>query len=116
MVIIKMKPLLPVLREKKRYLAFEIISEQEIPNNIASKAIKESFINLFGLNGYANAGYLFLNDMYDPEKKTGIIRVSTKEIDNFKTSLVFLNKINGKDALIKTKSCSGIIKKAKNKR
>ncbi|MFT4304508.1 MAG: Rpp14/Pop5 family protein [Candidatus Woesearchaeota archaeon] len=107
---------MPVLREKKRYLAFEIISNDKINFNLASNAIKEAFIRYAGLDGYANAGILILKDLYNPEMNSGVIKVSNKEIDRLKTSLLFIKKIGNKNVIFKTKSCSGIIKKIKNKR
>lgn len=109
-----MKPVLPVLREKKRYLAFEIISNQNLSSSSAHKIIKSAYLNYVGMKGYANAGFLFLNDLYNPEKKTGMIRISAKELDNLKTALVLLNKIDDKGIVIKTIKSSGIVKKLKN--
>jgi ribonuclease P/MRP protein subunit POP5 len=111
-----MKPILPVLREKKRYLAFEIISEKNISNSSASKALNQAFIEYVGFDGYSEGGFLFLNELYNSEKKTGIIRISSNKLDKLKSSLVFLKKINGENVIIKTKISSGIIKKAKIKR
>jgi len=51
-----MKSLLPSLREKKRYMAFEITSKNEIKENEIKDAIKKSALETLGTINYGKAG------------------------------------------------------------
>ncbi len=108
---IKQKVLLPSLREKKRYLVFEVISEA----NLSFKDIKESIISgfkeLFGLDGLAKAGLDFVE--YNENK--GIIKTSTKGLDMLKASFCFLRKVNKNDVVLRSLGVSGMLKKARSK-
>ncbi len=110
----KIKPVLPSLREKKRYLAFEIISQDEIREfTPVNNAIYNSCFNYIGELGMARAGVLMLKDKYQNNK--GIIRVNRKNVDNLKSSLTLIKDINKRDVIVRTLGVSGILKKAENK-
>ena len=108
----KIKPLIPTLREKKRYVSFEIISRQGIDFNSAKKAIFDEYKKLFGEKGFGDAGLIMLQNKYYPEKNSGIIRVSHKKTESLKLALASVQKINGDDAIIKSITTSGMLNKA----
>ncbi len=105
-----MKPLLPSLKEKKRYLAFEV--SKPIKFKLVSKAIWDNVLNYLGTKGTAQAGIWLLNDKY--KKNKGLIRVSNKHVDDLKTSLALIKKIDNKDVIVKSLGVSGILNKAEN--
>lgn len=112
----KIKPVLPSLRGKKRYLVFEIISENKIDNlNDISDSILGSCQKFFGEMGMAKAGLLMLNDKYNKEKQKGIIKVDNKMVDNLKAALCFVKEIGDKKVIVKSVGVSGILKKAQEK-
>lgn len=112
----KIKPLLPSLREKKRYLAFEIISKTKIDDFTAvENTIKESVLRFLGESGMAKAGVLFLADKYNKDKQKGIIRVSHKYVNELRASLALIQKINNQDVIVRSIGLSGILKKAVEK-
>ncbi len=108
---IKQKALLPSLREKKRYLVYEVVSEA----NFGYKDIKDSIVSalkeLFGLDGLARAGLDFVE--YNQNK--GIIRVSTKGLDMLRASFCFVRKVNKDEIILRSLGVSGMLKKARNK-
>ena len=115
MVHTKLKPILPSLREKKRYLVFEVISKEKISDaDAVSSAILQSSLQFLGQRGTAKAGIVTLNNKWDAEKQRGIIKVSHKHVDDVKASLVFAKKIGSKDAIIRSLGVSGVLKKADN--
>lgn len=112
----KIKPLLPSLREKKRYLVFKVISEKGIDNiNSIKESIFLSYNNLFGEIGMAKAGLLMLNDKYNKELKRGIIKVNNKMLNNLKASICFIKTIEKQNVIVKSIGVSGILKKAESK-
>jgi len=115
MIKTKLKPILPSLREKKRYLVFEVISKEKIRDaDAVSGAILQSSMQFLGQRGTAEAGIVALNNKWDAEKQRGIIKVSHKHVDDVKAALIFAKKIGNKDAIIRSLGVSGILKKAEN--
>jgi ribonuclease P/MRP protein subunit POP5 len=110
-----LKPVLPTLRERKRYIVYEIISEHNFNIKEISKSILESVEKCFGCIGSAKAGILFPADNFNENHQKGIIRVSHKEVDNVRFALMTITKINNTKVIFRTIGVSGILKKAKNK-
>jgi len=111
----RIKPLMPTLKEKKRYLAFEVISDEKIDFRQAENQILSKSKEFLGALGSAKAGINILKDCWNPEKQRSIIRVDHKWVHQLKSCFLFINKIDGKNAVIKSIGLSGILKKAKSK-
>ena len=110
--MIKLKQLSPSLKEKKRYLVYEIISEDELDKN-PSKEIVKKLTSLLGIFDSAKAGMQSVQ--YDKKTQRGVLRVAHTELEKLKTTLALVNKIKDQDVLIRTVGVSGILKKARNK-
>ena len=116
MVKTKLKPILPSLREKKRYLVFEVISKEKVTDiNDVSNSIWDCSLQFLGRLGTAKAGIMVLNNKWNPESQRGIIKVSHKHVDALKSSLVFAKKINNTEVIFRSLGVSGILKKAEDK-
>ena len=116
MAKIKLKPILPSLREKKRYLVFQVISNEKINNaDAVSDAIWRSSLQFIGLLGVAKAGLMVLNNKWNKELQRGIIKVSNHYSDKIRISFLFINKINNYDVIVQTRGISGILKKARGR-
>ena len=112
----KLKPLLPTLREKKRYLAFEVLSKDKIADfDIVSNAILHASAEFLGQLGASKAGLLILSDKWDKNSQRGIIRVSHNHVDNLKAALTMIGKINDNEAIVKSVGVSGILNKAEKR-
>lgn len=112
----KMAPLKPSLREKKRYVAFEIISEKPLLDfKKVSASIWQSILSYLGSYGAANAGVWILSDKYNPETQRGLLRVNRKEVEKLKGSFVFIDNIDGTKVIVRSLGVSGILKKAESK-
>ena len=106
-----MKPLLPSLREKKRYLVFEVISKKGF-TSMPDKEIKESMRKLHGEIGLGKAGLIFLKNKWNEMLQRGIIKVNYKYVDQLRAALCSFNK---GDAIMRSVGVSGILKKAEEK-
>lgn len=104
----KIKRFLPTLREKKRYLVFEVISKQ-IPKDIVRR-ITDAFISFVGTLGQGVAGLQVLT--FNEKTKKGIIRVNNKYTDNLRASLALTESEN---TIIKSTYVSGMLNKAQKK-
>ncbi len=108
----KSKPVLPSLRENKRYLAFEIISEEKLDQKKhVSASIDYAVRKCLGLFDTAKAGIMFLPETYKDNK--GIIKVNNSYLDMLRASLCFIGQIDRKKVVVRSLGASGIIRKAK---
>ena len=105
----KLKPILPSLREKKRYIAFEAIADHAIEFGKVQSDIKDAGKELVGTLGMAKAGMMVLENKWSDNK--GIIKVGHKHVDAIKASLA-LAKSPG--VVYRSLGVSGILKKAEN--
>ncbi|MBN1377235.1 hypothetical protein JW949_02780 [Candidatus Woesearchaeota archaeon] len=106
------KPLLPTLKEKKRYIVYRIISERKI-NKDVSKDIIDKINSYLGVFEGAKAG--IMNVTYNKNKQAGILKVSNKKLKETKSSISLINELNKQKVIITNIYVSGILKKAKNK-
>ncbi len=115
----KMKPMLPSLREKKRYLVFEILPENKEVKITSffdvNRAVWDACLAFLGELGTSKAGIMLLKDKWDAKKQRGIVRVDRKYVDHVKTSLALVKKVNGEKALIRCIGVSGVLGKSEKK-
>ena len=112
----KIKPVLPSLREKKRYLVFEIISKNNIKSfSDVSNLIWQSSLSFLGEIETAKAGIWVLPDKWNPKKQRGMIKINNKYVDNLKTALTLVKSFKKQQVIIKSVGVSGMINKADKK-
>lgn len=104
-----MKSLQPTLKEKKRYIAFEIIPIKNYNQRRTLQKIISKLNELMGLKNAANAGIMPVTY----KKQKGIIRVSNKFINDVKALLAFIKTIGTDEVIIKTLKTSGTLTKVK---
>ena len=104
----KLKAVLPSLREKKRYIAFEVQTEKAFGLEHVKKSIEQSMKGFLGDLGMARAGVLFLLDW---KQNKGIIKVNTKYVDEVKASLALVQEIAQEKAIIRSIGVSGALEK-----
>lgn len=108
------RPLLPSLREKKRYVVFEIISKKKIKSfNVVGEEIWKSCLRFLGEYGCANANIKVLSEKWDAKKQKGIIRINNKHVNELKLALMLIKKIEDEDVIVRVVGVSGILKKTR---
>ncbi len=109
----RQKPLLSSLKERKRYLAFEAVSEDPLgdPSEIRSDIMAQT-IDFLGEFGAAEAGIWFIDERWDVKNQRGVIRVNNLSVDKLKTALSLIEKINNQRVLMRSLGVSGILNKA----
>lgn len=109
----KIKPLLPTLREKKRYIAFEIISKQPVKTFIeVAKAITSAILSLVGELGMARAGVITIANTYEANKQRGLIRVGHQHTNTLISALTLVQTIDNQPVIIRALGTSGVLNKA----
>ncbi len=104
-----MKPLLPTLREKKRYIVFEIITESSLDSRTVKKEIVEKCTSFLGILDSAAAGII----MVEYNRVMGILKVNNKYLNKIKMALALIKTIDGRRVIVNCIKVSGILKKAR---
>ncbi len=99
---------LPTLRDKKRYIAFEITSEQTITRQEIGEETLDSICSLFGDTGASEITFGLM--LYDG--KYGVIRCARDKTMEIRAALACINKIRGSRVSILVLGISGTVKGA----
>jgi len=105
----------PTLRTKKRYLAYQVISEKKIVFNDLTNAIWHSALNLLGELGTSQAQLWIMKNMYDNERQIGLIRCSHTNVEKVRAALALVQRIGDNLVIVKVLGISGTIKGAQRK-
>lgn len=109
----KQKTLLPTLKERKRYLAFEVISDAPLGDyQAAREEIAAQTLQFLGELGGAEAGIWFIDERWDVRSQRGLVRVNNLAVDKLKTALALIERINGQRVMMRSLGVSGILNKA----
>jgi len=107
-----LKPILPSLREKNRYVVFKVNSNEKLGFGEVKKGVENGCFKLMGQLNMARAG---LRVMDEWENNKGVIKVSNKYLDEVHAGLLFIQGINGKKAGVESVYVSGVLNKAKER-
>ena len=107
------KMLKPTLRERNRYIAFEVSSEAALDRKPVVDAVWSSLLRLFGEVGAAKTS-LWVMD-WEKTKNKGIIKVNHKSLQTMRQSMAQVREIDGKKASINTLTTSGTLKGARER-
>ena len=108
---IKMKPLLPSLKEKKRYIVFEVLAQASVHQHDVHEAITNALYHVSGVHGLAEAGMQFIPERWNAAQQRGVLRVSTVGTDMVKSAFPFIQTVGRKKAIVRSLSTSGILGK-----
>ena len=106
----KLKPLMPVLREKKRFIRVKINSKNNLDFDRFSKGFLYEITYLMGAIDTGKAGVWLLRDKFDIEKQEAIIRCGVKFTKKFLAGCSLINKIDSVDCTLDVKRVSGTLK------
>ena len=97
-----------IKREKRRYLALEVVSEQPLNEQIVLDAVQASVHRLFGEYGASKANLKLTKNL--PEKRQFVIRCSHKALEQVRAAIASTTTINGKTGAIHVLGVSGTLK------
>lgn len=106
--------LLPSLKQKKRYLVFEIIAEKKFSFPEIREEVESSLKEFFGQMGLAKASPLILKEKFNPEQQRFILKINHRWVDELKSALILSKSIKNTPIIIKSIITSGTLKKASN--
>lgn len=103
------------LREKKRYLAYEIISEEPVSFQDVVSAFWSSMLSLLGELGTAKANVWFVKDTWDGDRQRGVIRCRHTAVDDVRAAIATVEEIEDTRAIVQSLGVSGTMKGARKK-
>jgi ribonuclease P/MRP protein subunit POP5 len=104
----------PSLRERRRYLVFEVMSERELSKKELLREIREAMFSLYGDVGVSESGIRLIG--YQNEKGTnrgvGIVRCAHTKVEGVRAAVASIHSVNGARLGIRVIGISGTIKGA----
>ena len=100
----------PALREKKRYVVFEVIGKNANCTDVIV-ATKDSFIKLFGALETAKAAISGIKSNGDK----CMMRVNRRYVDKLKAAAILVKRIKNGTVILRSVGVSGSVKGATNK-
>lgn len=103
-----LNPLPKALRERKRYVLFEIKTKHKLEEMELKNALENLFLSLFGSIGSAEINARLVK--FYPEKRIGIICCARGCEKRVRVALMFLKEVKDKPVRAQTIQCSGSLK------
>jgi ribonuclease P/MRP protein subunit POP5 len=112
----KLKSLMPSLKEKKRFVVFEIISKKPVSGfKEIYRAIWQKSNEYLGKLEIARAGLWLLPDKWDAKNQRGILKVNNKYVDKIKAVFALTTEMENQKVILRSIGISGILNKAEQK-
>lgn len=118
----KLKILPPTLRDKKRYITFEVICQGRLNRDDVISMLLDGSLYLHGACGTAKSDIWIVklfdcsgehsNNVNDEHRMKGILRCRREEVDSVTAVLPTITKFRGKSIVFHTLGISGTIKSA----
>ena len=99
------------MREKKRYLQYEVTTDGSLSAEDVKQAVQESVQRFLGEYGCAQAGIHYIENTH----KHGVIKTNTKQVNQVKTALALIKEIKNHKVRFATTKVSGMINKVKRR-
>lgn len=103
----KPNPIPQTMRGKKRYVAFQLISEALLAEHSVNRAVWQTMLKLYGAAGCARQKLHFA--VWEGPKNKVIVRCDHKHVDEVKAGILFLADVDGKPVVPKLLKVSGSI-------
>ena len=111
----RLNTLPPTLRENARYLVFEIISKKDFDIAEAVDALWQSSLALFGETGASKFSLWVPFNLYDREKKRGIVKCSHTSVEEVRAAIAAIRQIGNEPVILHVLGVTGTILSAKKK-
>jgi ribonuclease P/MRP protein subunit POP5 len=106
----KLKFLLPTLREKDRYISFQVISEEPIEYSDLESAVLNTFLDFYGEYGFSGLSLWIIKNLYDPQEQIGVIRCNNRSVQQVIAGLGLISRLGETRITIKILKVSGTIR------
>src|SRR3989344_2546643 len=101
----------PSLKQKKRYVLFEIKASKAFSLTEVSEAVESALLRFLGELGLAKARPLLVKEKWGDKKQRFVLKVNHKYVDELKVAIILNKKIKNTPVLIRSIVTSGTLKK-----
>ncbi len=101
----------PSLKQKKRYVLFEIQSAKVFSLPEVAEAIESSLLRFLGELGLAKASPMMVKEKWNDKKQRFVLKVNHDYVDKLKAAVILNKKIKNTPVLIRSIVTSGTLKK-----
>ena len=108
----KLKILPPTLRERKRYIAFQVIpeTEEDFAYSDLEAGIWNTMLDFLGEDGVAKTSMWLLKDTWNPKTRIGVIKCNYKSTEAIITSLGLIDRLGDNRICFKILGISGTVR------
>ena len=110
-----LNPLPPTLRERKRYVVFEIISENPKKLQEVRMAIWNSILNFLGENEASKMNLWLISSLFNYDLQKAAIRVNHDMVGKLRAALTLVKEINGERTTLSVIGVAGTMEGVKKK-
>lgn len=103
------------LREKKRYVAFQVISEDNLEFSDVVNAFWHSLLDIFGEIQASSINFWLVKDAWNEDEQTGLIKCNHTHVSKIRLALGLLERIGDEEVSVRTIGVSGTLKSARKK-
>lgn len=109
------KTLPPTMRDRKRYIAFEVVSEKPIDFPDVVNEMWASLLSLLGELGTSKANVWFVKDAWSQDRQIGLVRCEHNSTEQVRAAIGLITEISGKRVIVHSLGISGTMKGARSK-
>lgn len=106
----QLKILLPTLREKKRYVSFQVISEFPIQYSDFEAAVWNEMLDFYGESGVSKLSFHLVKNLYSDAGQIGVMRCNNRSVPDVIAALGLISRLGDIRITIKILRVSGTIK------
>jgi len=114
-VNVKMRFVLPSMRERKRYVAFEVSGDRDFSFESVRKSVLDSAFSFLGFKGLSKCSLHVMSNFWDSKSGRGVLRVNRGCLDDVKSCLLLVSGVDGVEASVRSVLVSGSLKSLKSK-
>ncbi len=105
------KTLKPTLRERNRYLVFEVVSDRTPGRKDVVDSIWATVLRLYGEVGASRTSMWVMD--YDRKKKKGVVKVNHGGVETVRSAIAAADGVGGGKAVFNVLKVAGTLKKAR---
>ncbi|MFB6076280.1 MAG: Rpp14/Pop5 family protein [Candidatus Aenigmatarchaeota archaeon] len=105
----------PTMRERKRYIAFKVISDEEIEFGNLVSGLWHSLLNLMGEFETAKCNVWVVKDKWNDKKQIGLVKCNHNHVKHVRSALALIEMLGDIKVIIKTLGVSGTMRGAEKK-
>ncbi len=111
----RLKILSPTLREKDRYISFQVISEELINYSDLESAIWNQLLDFYGEYGVSKTSMWLVKNLWNEKNQVGVIRCNNRSVSQVIAGLGLISRLGDIRVILKILKVSGTLKGLKLK-